>query len=149
MVQKQEKRWLEIGRGHAGWHAAYHHCSSNGGTLEGYLEEACEGCLVHDAQNADTDKFVKHVISGPMIGFNLEPGTVDRFTLDDRKAALRMLPGLSGGFDTLAVIAQSPTYGGLDRVAIDIYENLLREIPGMKIGHVHDGKVIWENEVPK
>jgi hypothetical protein len=62
-----------------------------------------------------------------------------------RKAAKRMLPGLSGGFETLAKVAiENERYCGLDKVSLDIYEKMLRKLPGMKIGHIINGEVSWE-----
>jgi hypothetical protein len=148
MAKKKEKEnWLKIGRGFAGWHANKDCCSSSGGSLEGYIEEAAEGCLVYDAEGTDFNTFAKLVISGPMVKFTLPAGQVERFSDEDRAAARRMLPGLSGGFDTVATLAQSITYCGLDYVALDVYEALLRAVPGMKVGHVVKGKIVWESEV--
>lgn len=144
--QKEKENWLKIGRGFAGWHANKDCCSSSGGTLEVYLEEAAEGCLVYDAEGTDFSVFAELVISGPLVKYTLPPGAVERFSDEDRAAARRMLPGLSGGFDTIATLAQSLTYTGLDYVALDVYEALLRGIPNIKIGHVRNGQVIWDNK---
>ena len=144
MSKKDKENWLEVGCGHAGWHASKHHCSSSGGSLEGYLAEAAEGCLVYDAEKADPNAFIKYVVSGPVVGYDLPAGSVDKFSLDDRKAMSLMSPGLSGGFETIATIALDTKYTGLDRVSLDVYEVLLRAVPGMKVGHVKNGKVVWE-----
>lgn len=143
---KKEPGWREIGRGAGGWHANRHNCSSTGGSLEGYLKDAEEGCLVYDGKGANLAKWVHLVVSGPMVGHNLPPGTVDRFSDKDREAARTMLPGLSGGFEKLALAAQHPKFTGLDQVALDVYEGLLRQVPGVRIGHVVGGQVVWENE---
>ena len=63
-----------------------------------------------------------------------------------QRAALGMLGpgGLSGG--SLALRLPSlPTSRSLDSVAPDVYVQLLREkVPGVKIGHVERGAVVWE-----
>ena len=55
-----------------------------------------------------------------------------------------MAPVLQGEFKTLAALSQSRAYTGLDYVGVGIYKDLLRKVPGMKIGHVLNGKVVWE-----
>ena len=141
-------RWMTepysiIGRGKAGWHAAGHNVSSSGGTLDGYLKDARNGALIYDAHDADTDAFTHLVIAGPMVDPDLPPGGVRRF--GDQDAAARMCGpgGLTGAFKTIATLAQDASYSGLDYVACDVYETLLRAVPGMKIGHVHNGTVVW------
>jgi len=137
-------KWKCIGRGLAGWHASAVDCSSSGGTLEGYVEKAEEGAFVYDADAADEEAFTRHILSGPMLCHLLPPDGDDKFTDSDRKAAARMMPGLGGGFRTLAILSQNKSYSGLDKVGIGIYANLLRKIPGMKIGKVKEGRVEWE-----
>src|SRR5262249_41280187 len=132
-----------IGRGKAGGHAAAHNVSSSGGTLEGYVARARDGALVYDADGAEYDAFVDLVISGPMVDVDLPAGAVKRFT--DGETAARMVDGLEGAFKTLAVLAQDARFGGLDYVAVDVYEALLGRVPGVKIGHVRDGVVIWDD----
>lgn len=150
-----KNQWSVIGRGFNGWHAQGGGISSSGGDLvdrpwhaggvqTGYLTDAVEGALVYDASEADTSAFVKLVMNGPMVATHLPPDAVDRFSMADRDAALRMAPGLGGGFKTLAVLAQSETFTGLDRVGVAVYEKLLRQVPGVKIGKVKAGAVCWE-----
>lgn len=154
--KKQAKRWAVIGRGFNGWHATGVDVSSSGGDLNpytywtgaavpGYLAEAIEGALVYDASEADSVAFTRHVMNGPMVNPALAPNEVDRFTKADRDRALQMAPALGGGFKTLAVLAQSEKFTGLDRVGVGVYEGLLRKIPGVKIGKVVKGKVEWEH----
>lgn len=151
-MAKQE--WFVIGRGFNGWHAKGVEVSSSGGQLdpytywtgakcEGYLAGAVEGCLVYDAKDADATAFTRFVLSGPMVDPSLPPDGDDKFTDEDRAAAARMLPALGGAFKTLAAWSQSPTYGGMDKVGVGIYEKLLSEIPGVKLGRVVNGKVVW------
>jgi len=141
-----DERYGIIGRGKAGWHAAAHNMSSSGGTLDGYVAQAAEGALVYDADGADYDAFARLVISGPMVDPGLPAGGVHRFM--DRESAARMAGpgGLDGAFQTLATLAQSESYSGLDYVACDVYERLLRTIPGVKIGHVRNGLIEWDDE---
>jgi hypothetical protein len=134
-----------IGKGKRGWHAQSSECSSDGATLEKYAKEAAENCLVYDAKDVEYSLFVQFICHGPMVDTNLPENTVDRFTEQDREAAKRMRPGLSGGFETIAKVAiENERYTGLDKVSLDIYEKMLRKLPGMKIGHVVNGTVIWE-----
>ena len=155
-----KKEWLIIGRGFAGWHAKSVDCSSSGGDLlpytfwtgekcAGYLAGALEGCLVYDAADMERTPegraaFTQFVCSGPMVDLSLAPDGVSRFGKEDREAAARMLPGLSGGYATLAAIAiADETYSGLDSVGIGVYESLLRKLPGMRVGHVREGVIVW------
>ena len=158
MAGKNE--WHVVGRGFAGWHAAGVNVSSSGGNLDpytywtgekckGYRQEAVEGALVYDAEHLESDRksasaFIKLILSGPMVSPDLPPDGVDRFSNADRKSALRMLPGLSGGYDTLAILAQDETFTGLDKVGVKVFEGLLRQVPGIKIGHIQNGEVTWE-----
>lgn len=120
-----------IGRGQASWHAdagtVEHGAisgggeyttkeSSNGGTLEGYAAEAVEGCLVYDASEVDSDLFIRHVYNDPMVDVDLLPGTM----------------------------RESYFGGRFSHVAVDVFEGLLRKMPGMKFGRVIKGKVVWE-----
>lgn len=61
-----------------------------------------------------------------------------------------MLPGLSGGFDTLAAysLAQGKgKYGfnSLNCVSVNIYVELLKaHVNGVRFGIVRNGEVVWE-----
>ena len=150
-----EKTWHVIGRGKAGWFAQGLNVRSSGGDLNpytywtgekcgGYVGEAVEGCFAYDAENAPDEVYVEFVLSGPMVDPKLGPEEVDSFTQKDRETAARMMSGLGGGYKTLAAVAQDEKYGGLDRVGVGIYERLLRQIPGIKFGRVHNGAIVWE-----
>lgn len=145
--------WRIIGRGKAGWHAKNgEHVSSSGGFLDRlpwmgdtyrtYLDGAAEGCIVYDAEHADDDAFARLIISGPMVEPSLAPDAVDRFS--DRYGAASMMPGLSGSFATIAALAQSDHYTGLDYVGIGVYRRLLATVPGMRLGTVRNGAVVWD-----
>lgn len=147
MKEKQKDNYKVIGRGKAGWHARTTNMSSSGGSLETYVDQAAENCLVYDADETDYDLFAKLIIGGPMVDVDLPENTVDRFTCEDRLTAKAMLPDFSGGFEKLAKMAiENENFRGLDKVSIDVYERLLRTLPGMKIGHVIRGQVKWETE---
>lgn len=147
MKEKQKDNYKVIGRGKAGWHAKTTNMSSSGGSLETYVEQAAEDCLVYDASNVEFSLFVRFIVNGPMIDVDLPPNSVDKFTERDRQTAKNMLPGLSGGFEKIAKrVIDDENYGGLDTVSIDVYERLLCRLPGIKIGHVVKGAVIWETE---
>lgn len=150
------EKWAVIGRGKAGWHAAgsgRYSTSSSGGQLEdytywtgekckGYLSEALEGCVVYDASEADECKFIRHVISGPMLQMDLGDGA-DRFGPDLREAAERMRPGLEGAFGTITDLALAG-YSSLDKVGWPVYRKLLEQCGKVRFGVVKGGKVEWE-----
>jgi hypothetical protein len=143
----EDEKWAVIGRGRVGWHAKAASCSSSGGTLETYVSAAADGALVYDAEKANVKSFIDVVMNGPTVEPSLPPGEVDRFSAADRAAAAQMLPGLSGGYDTLIQTALADeSWTGLDRVAVDVYETILAKVPGIRIGHVRDGKVEWSNK---
>mgnify|MGYP001589621265 CR=1 FL=1 len=152
-------RWAVIGRGFNGWHAAAPNVTSSGGHLDdylwrgepttGYASEAAEGALVYDAEACEADEagrnaYIDLVLRGPMLDCALPPDGVSKFSLEGRQAARRMLDGLQGAFATYATLAQDEKFTGLDYVGLGIYEALLRRVPGIKIGRVRGGKVIWE-----
>lgn len=148
-------RWDVIGRGFNGWHATGDGISSSGGDLNGYeywtgakvagyLAEAKEGALVYDAENADVPAFVEFVVNGPMVQPTLPPDAVFSFDGKARQSLAHMAPALGGGYRALALAAQDEKYTGLDRVGVAVFERLLRKVPGIKIGKVHNGAVIWE-----
>lgn len=145
-----------IGRGFYGWHASGFReitpggsstCSSSGGSLATYTAKAREGCLVYDAKACESipdehHAFIDLVIKGPMVCVDLPPMGSNKFT--DAEAARRMLPGLQGGFKTLAMLALAG-FSSLDQVGVEIYANMLRTLPHCRIGWVRGGVVEWEN----
>jgi hypothetical protein len=118
----------------------------SGGTLESYLPDAIEGALVYDAVATDYETYAKHIISGPLLSCELGPDDIDRFSDGDTLA--RMAPGLSGAFRGIALHAMTTGCSSFDKVGIGIYERLLREIPGIRIGRVFtecsEPRVVWE-----
>lgn len=141
-------RWSIIGRGLAGWHASAadeYSTRSSGGDLErlpwytekhrSYLEDAAPGCLVYDARPCEADPvaaeaFIRMVIGGPMVDPSLPPGTyTEPFEY----------PKVPRPVNGTAMRA-------LHSVATDVYESMLRQIPGIRIGHVKGHRVEWENE---
>lgn len=145
----QTPTWLVIGRMKAGWHAsAAGGASSSGGTLEKYLTEAADGAAVYDGDACDYGDCAQHVMCGPILQAGMYG--VKRFGRDDRQAASRMLPGLSGGFDTMVQLAlvQGETdgdkYGSLDSVDWPTYKRLLSKLSGIRFGTVRNGQVVWE-----
>lgn len=142
-----DNKWHKIGRGLVGWNAQGVACSSSGGTLEGYLLAAVDGALVYDAAKlkpAGVAAFIHLVTSGPLADPKLGLGEVNKFSKENRKSLARMEPLLGGELKTLAKLAKNEEYGGLDSVGLGVYKDLLRKVPGMKIGHVLNGKVVWE-----
>lgn len=151
---KASRIYHVVGRGMAGWHAKGINVSSSGGDLDngmywtgeptiGYRHKAIDGALVYDAKDADPAAFARLIISGPMVDPALPPDGVSRFA--DHETAARMAPVLSGAFQTIALAASSPGYSGLDTVGVSVYRELLRAVPGIKIGTIRTGGTIdWE-----
>jgi hypothetical protein len=141
--------WMVIGRGFNGFHAKGVNVSSSGASsVEEYIGNAVEGALVYDAAHLEDNAegaraFIALIMGGPMVDCRLPPSGERRFGEEDRAAAKRMAPGLEGAYQTLAERAQDPAYGGLDSVGVGIYEALLCAVPGIKIGHVRGGEVVW------
>jgi hypothetical protein len=141
-----------IGKGRGGWHASgvsqwgTVSCSSYDTREEQLLKfaaQAEDGALVYDASKAGPE-FEIMVVSGPMFDPRLPPDGVDRFTKGDRSVMIRMMPGFEGGFKDLAEAALSETYCGFDKVGSGIYESIISAIPGVRVGHVREGKVVWK-----
>jgi hypothetical protein len=124
---RQKENYTVIGRGKAGWHAQLKNISSSGGSLEKYISEAIENCLVYDADLVDYDMFWNAVVKGPMVDLSLSQNTVDKFVENVKREPL-----------------SNENYGSFDKVSLDIFERLLRQLPGMRIGRVTHGQVTWE-----
>ena len=141
-----------IGRGLNGWHSSGldhgNRCSSSGGTLEGYLAEAEDGCLIYDADGADAGAFASFICSGPMSDFTLKLGEVKKF--GERTTLARMLPGLGGAYRTIGAAAlqatnQEEKLGSLDYVAVDIWLTMLKEkVSGVRFGKVISHAIVWD-----
>ena len=127
-----------IGRGKAGWHATgkywqgnrWSHCSVSGMVGPDDHAGEAEGALVYDADAAPYDAFAHVVFSGPMADNTIPAGMVER--------AFGTWPRTFETYDP----ASPPR--GLDSVAVDVYERILREVPGVRFGRVVSGKVVWE-----
>lgn len=154
-----KREYHVVSRGFNGWNAKGINVTSSGGSLEGhthwtgekvegYLASAIDGALVYDAahlEDTPAADFINLIISGPMCDPGLGIAEVSRFGDKDKESLARMKPLLGGAFRRLAeVVEQNPKFTGLDRVGVGIYKELLKAIPGMKIGHVLNGKVVWE-----
>jgi len=124
---RQKENYAIIGRGKAGWHAQLKNISSSGGSLEKYISEAIENCLVYDADSVDYDIFWDSVVKGPMLDLNLSPNTVHKFIENVVRAP-----------------QSDENYNGFDKVGIEAFEKLLRKLPGIKMGRVNNGQVVWE-----
>jgi len=155
MTRLPKKAWHIIGRGWNGWHAKGIDVSSSGGDLQprpwhaggmttGYLEEAVEGALVYDASEADRETFARLIISGPMVDPRLAPDAGAPLDEETREAAARLAPALGGTFGRLAAAAATGRYRGLDSVGIAVYRQLLATVPGIRIGTVRDGALVWD-----
>ena len=100
--------------------------------------------MIYDAKDADPDAFTRLILSGPMVNPAMPPMGHDRF--NDRYRLGTMAQGLEGAFKALAVETLSnPQYSGLDYVGVGIYRELLRQVPGTKLGTIHEGgRIEWE-----
>jgi hypothetical protein len=139
-------KYLLIGRGKNGWHAAglskWGEFSSSGGSLEDYLSRAEDGTNIYDCSEADYSSFASIVFSGPMVKPSLPAGTIQKF--GDMKAMAEMLPALGGGFKSIAATALAGL-SSLDYIATDVYFALLKEkVPGSKIGTVQKNQIVWD-----
>lgn len=139
-----------IGRGLNGWHSTGtdqgNRCSSSGGTLEGYLSEAEDDCLIYDAHGADEGAFASFIITGPMADFTLKPGEVKKF--GEQATLARMMPGLGGSYRTIGAAAlqfvEEEKLGSLDYVAVDVWMTLLKEkVSGVLFGKVINHAIVW------
>jgi len=144
-------KWQLISRGKASWCASGlddgNSCSSSGGELHDYLQGAEDGTVVYDAQGADYDAFAELVVSGPMLDLRLGPDEIDRFSIKGKETLESMMPGLGGGFKTLAHMALvdgQKMFSSFDMVGLNVFLGMVREVPGIKVGKVVDHKVVWE-----
>jgi hypothetical protein len=138
-------KYLLIGRGKNGWHAAglskWGEFSSSGGSLEDYLSRAEDGTNIYDCSEADYASFASIVFSGPMVKPSLPAGTIQKF--GDMQAMAKMLPALDGDFKSIAKFALAGL-SSLDYIATDVFFALLKEkVPGAKVGTVQQGKIVW------
>jgi hypothetical protein len=143
---RNKTAWSVIGRGKAGWHAKAadeYSTSSSGGDLKGYLADAADGALVYDADEAEYGAYVDLVFAGPMCDPNLGEYECRRFGAQDRETLARMSPGLGGGFLAVAAL-EKVGLCSLDYVGVGAYRDLLRAVPGVKVGSVKAGEVCWE-----
>src|SRR5690606_9929276 len=87
-------------------------------------------------------------IRSPLVDVDLEAGHIDRI---DTKTARAMLPGLSGGFDTLALYAIAhegrPEPGPLDHVSLDGYIAWW-VARGARLGRMDESglRIVWSDE---
>ena len=143
-AQAVREDWTLIGRGWVGWHAdggrsawsTSRGVSSSGGTLDGYLVEAREGCLLYDASEADEAAFRRLVIVGPMYGPDLAPWGWSSLSVNGELSAM-FQPVTVEALATLGIRSFS-------LVGTALYEALLRQVPGIKIGRVEAGEAVWE-----
>jgi len=83
------------------------------------------------------------VVNGPMVDITLAPGSIDKFDLHEN--AELMLPGLGGGYKTLAARAVADrSWTGLDSMSLDLYVAMWREL-GARIGQRRGNDIEWED----
>lgn len=99
-------------------------------------------------KRAVLEKHPVYSFKSPLVDVELEDGTIDRI---DAKAAQSMLPGLSGGFDTLAAAAiaheGNPEPGPLDSVSVGDYLRWWAQ-RGARLGRMDDEglRIVWKDE---
>ena len=133
-------KWAIIGKGNSGWHAKARSvrvsenstCASSSSShdprdeqLNEYVSEAEENALVYDASQANESAFIKLVVSGPIVNPDLPAGHILQGLEKDSKPY------------------ENQKLGGFDWVSVDIYENLLRNVGGVRIGRVINQQVVW------
>jgi hypothetical protein len=128
--------WAVIGKGFSGWHAngkTYGNCKTNTSTYD--PSEAClvrfaidgeEGALVYDASGSDEEEFTKLIISGPMVNVDLPSQSCQRL------------------FEEVTPYSTEVKLSSIDYVSPDVYREMLSKIPGVRLGHIEGGKVVWE-----
>jgi len=98
-----------------------------------------EGCVVIDKREV-LDKNPGLAVSMPMCGHETK-----KFNPDD--ISEMMMFGLQGEFKTLAQLAKTGNFSGLDFVSPELYAELWRQ-HGARIGKVEGDKIVWEGELP-
>jgi hypothetical protein len=107
---------------------------ADGDIRYGYVSGAREGALVVDARATEDNEewanaFAHHTYTGPMVKVELPPGTIHRL------------------MDKGPVKYDGGKLGSMDFVSLDIYESLVRALPGgVRIGRVAERKVKWDDE---
>ncbi len=87
-------------------------------------------------------------LSSPLIDVDLKDGEISRIDAD---AAQNMLPGLSGGFDTLAAAAIAhagkPEPGPLDSISVLAYLRWWKD-RGARLGRMDESgmRIVWEDQ---
>lgn len=126
-------KWKIIGRGFGGWYAITDDCWRDKLELEQYVSHAEEGALIYDCREVESELFCHHVAYNPGVDTRLSPGEV-RY----------LLSGFNGSHKMVTEKMINDKEYRCAWAAIDIYEKLLRKIPGIKFGRVKEGKVVWE-----
>lgn len=150
--------WHLIGLGKAGWHASgltddNIQTTSSGGDLlpymyipsnnmqDGYACEAIENALVYDASDCPYDDFTRLVISGPMFNPSLNEWEYEHGILDHTRTLLPLAERECTLESLKALNIRSLSY-----VDVNIYKQLLSNIPNMKLGYIHNGEVTWQQK---
>ena len=81
-------------------------------------------------------------VTMPMLDVTLPPGEHRAFGDRDTLRSMAGPGGLSGAFATLAALAQSSKFTGLDDVATDVYVALW-ESEGALVGTWENGRISW------
>lgn len=102
-----------------------------GGSLESLLSDAHPGTFLYDADEADYGAFATQVINGPMVNPDLPPGHITPFEF------VAMC-------DKRVIPLGDNEIGPFTEISLDIFEAMLRKIPGMRIGKINADGIHWE-----
>lgn len=132
-----------------GWHGAGDNFSVSYRTnnLEHCLKDAMEDCVIIDKRACPNHAVaVAQVMDGPMVDVRLAERTVDKFNREAGDVQMFLGPGgVQGEYRTLLQKAvKDKVWSGLDRVSLDIYTDLWREL-GARVGKHTGGEVEWED----
>lgn len=140
------ENWQVVHRGKVGWCAdagrseRYAHHASSGGDLATYAEQAVYGALLYDAEQADYEAYAALVVTGPMLNLDLPARTFQPFFHDPEQ--------LPDGIEINLKSLRAFEVGPLAYVSLDIYVELLRNVPGVRFGKIVHGKPVWDDESP-
>ncbi len=123
MMTTETREWHIIGRGLNGWHAAGINVRSSGGDIEP---------RVWWADGHTIPPYQANAIDGALV-YDASEADIDAFSKHV----------IAGPMVNPALDTDEGT-GALQYVTVATMERLLRDIDGMRLGHVQDGEIVWE-----
>lgn len=96
-----------------------------------------EGAVIVDLLGVDQDILMNWSINGPMVNPHID--RIKRLNMDDVDQLMAEELGRNFGLPLT-----DSNYHGLDEVPVDVYVKMARRLlPGVRIGEVRNGKIIW------